>query len=112
MRSETEIREELTGLIAFKKTVTRHFEAIELTKYKYALLGAFYTTIDHEIDLLRWILGEDIALWRDDMSKHTDIEQFFDSLPPTDFPWKQFPQSVRATARKAGVLELVGTHDE
>lgn len=112
MRSETEIREELAHLITFKKEVVRHFELIELKKHKHALLGAFYATLDHEIDLLRWILGEDVALWRDDMSKHSDIEDFFDSLPPTEFPWKQFPQRVRATARRAGALALVGHHDE
>lgn len=112
MRSETEIREELAALNAFKSEVIHHFKTIELKKHKYALLRAFYATLDHEIDLLRWVLGADVTLWRDSASKHSDIQEHFDSLPLTDFPWKQFPQSVRATARKAGVLALVADHDE
>lgn len=112
MRTESEIREELAHLIAFKKVVVRHFELIELKKHKHALLGAFYATLDHEIDLLRWILGEDIALWRDDMSKHSDIEVFYDSLSIVDFPWKQFPKKIASITRKAGVLSLVVGHDE
>ena len=112
MRTEAEIREELAWLIAYKKEVIIHFQVIELSKYKHALLGAFYATIDHEIDLLRWTLGEDVTLWRDDLSKSNDMQEFFDSLPPTDFPWKQFPQRVRAATRKAGVLALVGDYHE
>lgn len=101
MRTESEIREELAWLIAYKKEVIVHFRVIELSKHKHALLGAFYATIDHEIDLLRWILGEDISLWRDNLSGSSDMEEFFDSLPPTDFPRKPWPQELVAAARKA-----------
>jgi hypothetical protein len=101
MRTEEELREELAWLTAYKTEVSFHFKVIELSKHKHALLAAFYATIDHEIHLLRWILGEDIVLWRDDMSKSNDMQDFFDSLPPSDFPRKPWPQELVAAARKA-----------
>jgi endogenous inhibitor of DNA gyrase (YacG/DUF329 family) len=106
MRTEAELREELTWLINYKKEVIVHFKVIQLSKHKHALLAAFYATIDHEIDLLRWALGEDIVLWRDDMSKSNDMEEFFDSLPPSDFPRKPCPQELVAAARKAKMADV------
>lgn len=106
MRTEAELREELAWLTAYKKEVIVHFQVIELSKHKHALLAAFYATIDHEIDLVRWALGEDIALWRDDFSGHDDMQCFFDSLPPSDFPRKPWPQELVAAARKAKTADV------
>lgn len=107
MRTETEIREELAWLIDYKKEVTVHFRVIELSKHKYALLAAFYATIDHEIDLLRWALGEDVVLWRDNLDKFNDMQDLFDALPPSDFPRHPWPQELwSAAARKAVPADL------
>jgi hypothetical protein len=100
MRTEAELREELAWLINYKKEVVLHFKVIELSKRKHALLAAFYATLDHEADLLRWVLGEDLVLWRDDFSAHNDIQAFFDSLPPSEFPRNPWPHEI-AAARKA-----------
>jgi hypothetical protein len=104
MRTSTELQEKIDHLIAYKEELHLHFKIIDMSKQKNAILAAFYRTVDNEIAMLRWALGEVEQTWSDDMSGHIDMECYFDSLPPTEFGWQpnahQLRANVKAAARK------------
>jgi hypothetical protein len=99
MLTITEIQEKLDHLATVKKEITLHFEVISLSKQKHAVLAAYYATIDNEIALLRWVLGEQEQTWSDDLSGHIDMEMYSDAQPATTFPRKPHPQEIVAQSR-------------
>jgi hypothetical protein len=86
MRTSAEIQEKIDHLIAFKIELNTHFKVIELSKQKHAVLSAFYSKVEDEISLLRWVLSEVENTWSDDMSSHIDMQDYFDSRFASDFP--------------------------
>lgn len=104
MRTSTELQEKIDHLIAYKEELHLHFRVIDMSKHKNAVLAAFYRTVDNEIAMLRWALGEIDQTWSDDMSGHMDMECYFDSLPPTEFGWQPNAHQLRATAKKNAAL--------
>ncbi len=86
MRTTAEIQEKIEHLLFYKQELMIHFRVINLSRQKHAAISAFYRTVDNEIAMLRWALGELDETWSDDLSKHIDMETFFDSLPPTEYP--------------------------
>jgi hypothetical protein len=86
MRTAAEIQEKIEHLFSYKQELTLHFRVINLSRHKHAAISAFYRSVDNEIAMLQWALGELEQTWSDDLSEHIDMETFFDSLPPTEYP--------------------------
>lgn len=99
MRTATELQEKIAHLTWYKHEVILHFYLIPMTAQAHAVAAAFYRTIDNEIALLRWALGQTEQTWSDDHSGYMDIIDRVENLPPTEFPhfpWKERKQSAQA----------------
>lgn len=86
MRTLTEVLERIAYLDWFKKDLVYHFQVTPMTKQKHAVAAAFYRTLDNEIAMLRWFLGDIENTWSDDTSHYIDLVDVVEKLPPTDFP--------------------------
>lgn len=86
MRHPIELREKIDHLTWYKQEVIYYFRIMPMSAQKHAVLAAFYRTIDNEIALLRWALGEIEQTWSDDHSGADDIAHRVELLPPTEFP--------------------------
>jgi hypothetical protein len=85
MRTSTELQEKLDHLIAYKEEIKVDFLVIDMSKQRHAVLAAYYRTLDNEMAMLRWALGQIEETWSDDLSQCIDMTDHFDSLPPTEF---------------------------
>jgi hypothetical protein len=95
MRHPNEIQEKIDHLLWYKQVVISHFRLIDMSAKKHALLAAYYRTIDNEISMLRWVLGQTEQTWSDDLSTTIDIVDLVEKLPPTEFP--HLPYGRRAS---------------
>lgn len=86
MRTPTELQEKIDHLSWFKHELSYYFRVTPLGPKKHAVLAAFYRTIDNEIAMLRWVLGQTENTWSDDLSGSMDFRYYVDDLPPTEFP--------------------------
>jgi hypothetical protein len=94
MRTVTEIEDKIEHLTAYKNELNLHFKVIQLSNQSHAVLSAFYSKVDSEIDLLRWVLSQIEQTWSDDMSDFIDMQTYFDSLPKNNFPRKPHRQEL------------------
>ncbi len=85
MRTIAQIQEKIEHLLHYKKEVISQFHVIDMSAKKHAILAAYYRTIDNEISMLRWVLGQSEQTWSDDLSGSIDIQDLFDKLPATEF---------------------------
>lgn len=85
MRTTAQVQEKIDHLIWCKETLKFDFHIVNLTKSKHELLSTYYRTIDNEISMLRWVLGQVEQTWSDDLSGSTDFTDHFDALAPTEF---------------------------
>jgi hypothetical protein len=92
MRTAAQIQEKIEHLLHYKKEVIFQFQLIDMSVKKHAVLAAYYRTIDNEISMLRWVLGQVEQTWSDDLSNSIDIEDGFDNLPSTEFPHLPYGQ--------------------
>lgn len=100
MRAATELQEKIDHLTWYKQEVIYYFRIMDMSARKHAVLAAFYRTIDNEIALLRWALGQSEQTWSDDHFGAIDIEDRVDRLPATEFPhlpYKQRPNDYWPT---------------
>jgi len=69
MRTLNEILERKAYLEWYRHDLVYHFKTTPLSKYWHAVASAYFRTLDNEIDMLRWMLGElentwvDLASW-------------------------------------------------
>jgi hypothetical protein len=94
MRTAAQIQEKIEHLAHYKKEVMFQFKVIDMSAKKHAILAAYYRTIDNEISMLRWVLGQTEQTWSDDLSNATDIQDGFDKLPPTEFAHLPYGRTV------------------
>jgi hypothetical protein len=92
MRTAAQIQEKIEHLLYYKKEVIFQFKVIDMSAKKHAILAAYYRTIDNEIAMLRWVLGQKEQTWSDDLSNSIDIGDGFDKLPSTEFPHLPYGQ--------------------
>lgn len=95
MRTVTELQEKIDHLSWFKHELGYYFRTTPLGPKKHAVLAAFYRTIDNEIAMLRWVLGQTENTWSDDTSQSLDFQHYVDDLPATEFP--HLPANRKAT---------------
>lgn len=92
MRTAAQIQEKIEHLLHIKKEVIFQFQLIDLSIKKHAVVAAYYRTIDNEIAMLRWVLGQAEQTWSDDLSGTIDFVDGFDKLPPSEFPHLPYGQ--------------------
>ncbi len=92
MRTATELQEKIDHLTWYKQQVIFYFRMIPLSAQRHAVAAAFYRTIDNEIALLRWALGQTEQTWSDDHSGADDPVHRVELLPPTEFPHLPYKQ--------------------
>jgi len=85
MRVSGELQEKIDHLTWYKQTLLADFYVIDMTAKQHALVATFCRTIDNEIQMLRWALGQVEQTWTDDLSHAIDIQEYFKQLPSTEF---------------------------
>ncbi len=86
MRTAAELKTKIDHLTALKAETSAVFAVLPLSKQKHAVLTAFARTIDNEIELLRWVLGELDNTWSDGLLQYVDILDYFEQIPLTEYP--------------------------
>jgi hypothetical protein len=85
MRAPGELQEKIDHLIWYKQMLVSDFYVMDMTAKNHGIITAFCRTIDNEIAMLRWALGQVEETWTDDFSSADDIQQYYQQLPPTEF---------------------------
>lgn len=85
MRTQTELEEKIAHLTWYKQTLIHDFHILDMSAKKHALVAAFCRTVDNEIMMLKWALGQVEQTWTDDLSRVSDIQHYYEQLPPTEF---------------------------
>lgn len=86
MRTLNEILERKDYLEWFRHNLVYDFQTTPLSKYWHAVASAYFRTLDNEIDMLRWMLGELENTWEDDMSKWHCLLDVVQAEPQTRYP--------------------------
>lgn len=86
MRTVNEILERKAYLEWFRHDLAYEFQTTPLSKRKHELASAFYRTLDNEIDMLRWVLGELENTWEDDLRGWIDLYSFVEVEAQTKYP--------------------------
>lgn len=92
MRTPTELQEKIDHLTWYKHELIYYFRLIPLSTRKHAIVAAYYRTVDNEIALLRWALGQIEQTWTDNLGGAIDLVDLVDKLPPTQFPHLPYKQ--------------------
>lgn len=86
MRTLNEILERKAYLEWFRHDLAYEFATTPLSRYWYTVASAYFRTLDNEIDMLRWVLGELENTWQDDMSKWMSLLEVVQEEPQTRYP--------------------------
>ena len=87
MRTPSEIQQKIDALLSHKADALEVFALLPMSRDRHAAVSAFARTLDNEIVMLRWVLGEVDQTWTDRLLlDYIDIVHFFDKLPPTEYP--------------------------
>lgn len=95
MRTPTELREKIAHLLWYKQELIYYFRLIDMRAHEHAVMAAYYRTVDNEIAMLRWALGEVDSTWSDDTSMYMDLVDVVKNLPPTEFPYLPYKRIAR-----------------
>lgn len=94
MRTQTELQEKIDYLTWFKHDLEYQFKITPLSAQRYAVATAFYRTIDNEIAMVRWCLGQLENTWEDDLSNFIDLFSPLDQAPATEYPHLPYKRSA------------------
>ncbi|RZJ94166.1 MAG: hypothetical protein EOO60_03620 [Hymenobacter sp.] len=86
MRTINEVLERKAYLEWFRKNLVYEFQKTELSRYWYTVASAYFRTLDNEIDMLRWMLGEIENTWEDDLSGWDCMLDIVQAEPQTRYP--------------------------
>lgn len=86
MRTLNEVLERKAYLEWFRKDLVYEFQTTRLSRYWYTVASAYFRTLDNEIDMLRWLLGEIENTWEDDMSNWNCLLDVVQAEPQTRYP--------------------------
>lgn len=86
MRTLNELLERKAYLEWFRKQLVYDFQTTPLSRYWYAVASAYFRTLDNEIDMLRWVLGEVENTWEDDLSGWNSLLDVVQAEPQTHYP--------------------------
>lgn len=87
MKTPSEIQQKIDALISHKADALEVFGLLSMSRERHAAVSAFARTLDNEIAMLRWVLGEVEQTWTDRLQLHyMDIVHYYDMLPTTEYP--------------------------
>lgn len=86
MRTLNEVQERKAYLEWFRKQLVYDFQTTPLSRYWYTVASAFFRTLDNELNMLRWMLGEVENTWQDDLSGWNSLLDIVQAAPETRYP--------------------------
>lgn len=85
MRTLNEVLERKAYLEWFRHDLVYHFKTTPLSKYWHTVASAYFRTLDNEIDMLRWMLGELENTWVD-LGGWDSLLDMVQAEPQTRYP--------------------------